>query len=195
MKLFFTKKNAVNLKVVISFIIAFCSIKTKAQECLLAKPVKVTISNIQSCSATLNWKKVNGAAYYKVAFKKQNAATWSEKINVGLDTSYTFNELDASTLYSFKVGSFCSNNKTAGYKIINDSTSSCSVPVATVIRQIGPASISIEWSACPSSFNKIRYKKSTANNWTTITTSDKQNITISDLSIEAYYLFQIICCG
>jgi len=183
------------LPLLLPAILLIVSIKSPAQTCSLPKPSNATISNIQSCTANLTWNAVTNAAYYKVAFKKQTSSEWSQKINVGSDTSFTFTGLDGSTGYSFKVASYCANNKTAGFRIVNDSTAACTIPTVTKVEELSPTSVSISWTGCPSSFNKIRYKKSSTQVWTTYSTGTDQAVTLNDISSEKLYVFQVNACS
>src|SRR5689334_13694685 len=76
-------------------------------QCLSSKPTGLFVDNITSCQVTLHWRSCSGAVFYKVRYK--TSATWSDLINVDLDTSYVIAGLSPGIAYTLVVGSFCSS--------------------------------------------------------------------------------------
>ena len=167
-----------------------------AGNCALPKPPSVAASNITNCQATLSWSTVAGAAYYAVKFKKQAATTWSPVVNVGLNDSYTFTALEPGVKYNFAVATFCSNNKTAGYKSIKVTTTGCTAPVISNIVISAPDEAVITWNggSCNSSYNQLRYRKSMELNWTYVFTAGNNSVTLHNLMAGATYSCQAAVC-
>src|SRR6187455_2851956 len=99
-----------------------------AQECNLHPPTNLFATGITACSATLHWSPYQGASKYKVRFKLANSSSWSQPLNAGSDTSYTFNNLQAGKSYYLGVLSVCSDGTKSPVKKIMITTPTCSLP-------------------------------------------------------------------
>ena len=69
------------------------------------KPVGLKAKKITSTSATLTWKSVTSAAKYKLQYRVQGTTTWTSKTST--DTFYNATGLAASTVYEFRVQTYC----------------------------------------------------------------------------------------
>ncbi|HYK44801.1 MAG TPA: LamG-like jellyroll fold domain-containing protein, partial [Parafilimonas sp.] len=69
------------------------------------KPVGLKAKKITSSSATLTWKPVTGAAKYKLQYRVQGTTSWTSKTIT--DTFYNATGLAASTMYEFRVQTYC----------------------------------------------------------------------------------------
>jgi hypothetical protein len=73
--------------------------------CECPKPTGLTVTGITASTATINWDAVSCAVKYKLAYRKQGTATWTNaKTNIN---SKVLTGLDASTTYEYKVKSVC----------------------------------------------------------------------------------------
>jgi len=72
---------------------------------LCSIPTNISVTNITSSSAKLNWDAVAGAEGYKVRYKVSNISGWTTKSTTG--TSKTINGLSPNTSYKWEVKTYC----------------------------------------------------------------------------------------
>lgn len=79
-------------------------------EGLCAAPTQLTVTNITSSTATLNWNTVASATNYKIRFRKAGQGNSWNYVNVNASaTSSTVTGLQANAHYRFQVRSLCSS--------------------------------------------------------------------------------------
>src|SRR5262245_36870661 len=85
-------------------------------QCSIPKPEAVSVAQWTSCTATLSWSEVPGAAYYKVRYRYKDAVGYTILPNQITSLNYTFTNLTPDTTYKFGVSAFCPNDDDSGYK-------------------------------------------------------------------------------
>jgi len=104
-------------------IVIFCFLNLSAQDCDLHPPVNLAVSNITATSATFSWQPGGATVLkYKVFYRLTGTTAWSNKINVGTNTSYTFTNLQPNTGYDFSVIAKCTDGSTSKRKKISATT-------------------------------------------------------------------------
>ena len=74
-------------------------------------PAGLSVSNMGTTTATLNWNTVSAATSYKVQYRKSGTTTWTSA-NAGTN-SLAISGLTATTLYEFQVQTVCSSGSSA----------------------------------------------------------------------------------
>ncbi|MDH6251136.1 hypothetical protein M2347_000863 [Chryseobacterium sp. H1D6B] len=83
-------------------------------------PAGITVSNIASSSAVVNWAPTTGAASYSIRYKKITDATWTTVTSA--TNTVTLNSLSDGTAYEVQVASVCSGTTGAYSTSTNFST-------------------------------------------------------------------------
>ncbi len=136
----------------------------------ISKPSSITVTDIASCSATLNWNTVSNAAYYQVAYRPYGSDVWSDPVNVGANLSYTFNALVPQAEYEFGVSSHCAMGNTAGYSYLSGRTTRSMAPANVSITPI-KKSVMVSWSEnCYSNMYWFDYRVAGTQSWTRVRT-------------------------
>ena len=156
----------------------------------------LTVANLYSCSARLNWTATPSASYYKVRYKIAGTATWSAQTNVGANLFYDFTGLASNTNYTFQVAAFCVSNQNLGWKAKNGKTQVCTSPINQTITNLTNTSVTVSWTiACSPTGFVFRIRKTGTTAWTNISTTNT-SVTISTLVNATQYEFQIrSTCG
>src|SRR6187200_3283890 len=103
-------------KILLLIFSSICYLPLSAQQCVLAPPSNLQVTNITSCSATMNWNETSGAIKYFVRYRLLPSGIWSNRISTGADTSYTFTDLQAGKSYMFSVAALCSDGSKSPVK-------------------------------------------------------------------------------
>ena len=158
-----------------------------------AAPYSPTLSltNLYSCSARLNWTATPSVSYYKVRYKISGTTTWSTQVNVGAALFYDFTGLAANTTYIFQVGAFCPSNQNLGWKQKSGKTTVCTKPVNLVVSNLTNSAATVSWTGPCSPINfTFRYRKSGTTTWTNITTA-LTFVNLTGLSSATTYQYQV----
>jgi len=91
-------------------------------------PTGLSVTNLASTSATLNWL-TTGAVSYTLRYKTIAATTWTE-INAGTALTKNLTGLTAATTYEFQVKSICSSGQ-SNYSASTNFTTTSSVAYCT----------------------------------------------------------------
>ena len=156
----------------------------------------LSVTNLYSCSARLNWTATASVAFYYVRYKVTGTATWSTAVNVGNVLFYDFTGLAANTTYTFSVAAFCPGNQNLGWRSKNGKTQVCTAPINPVVTNLTNNSVTVSWSsACsPASFT-FQYRKSGTTVWTSINTT-ATSATANNLVTATQYDFRVrSSCG
>jgi hypothetical protein len=152
-------------------------------------PSNLSVSNITSGGATLNWTAASGASNYTVEYKLSSSSTW---IGTSTATSNTFNltGLSSGLSYDWRVKSNCSLN---GSSFVQSSfTTICPTPVNLSSSSITSSSANIAWSAVSGASNYlVEYKLSTSSTWTGTTTTASTSISLSSLATGTSYDWRV----
>ncbi len=173
--------------------IAFFSCFTlEAQNCTVP-PSGLTLNNVTSCSVKLSWNAVAGAVKYRVKYRP-TGGSWSETVNNGTATSYTFTNLVSNTPYQFAVNDQCQNGTKSKYKNISGTTAVCTLPVITGITVPSSSSLKINLTvSC--SFDSIRIEYSHNNlPWKYYATTNINNVVLNGLRTNKLYTVRASTC-
>ena len=96
-----------------------CTIPT----CL--KPTNITVSNIGATSAVVSWTPAGTETAWNLEYKVSTDATWT--VIPVTTTSYTLNNLTASTNYDVRVQADCGEGDVSDYTATSFSTSGCEI--------------------------------------------------------------------
>ncbi|MEO5675573.1 MAG: sulfatase-like hydrolase/transferase [Chitinophagales bacterium] len=179
-------------KLILFFFSIFLITNASFADCPLPAPANLTPLSKTSCSITITWKAVNGAASYKLRYKLKASSTWI-KVNAGNTTAYTVSGLSSVTPYDFSVASVCPNNNAGVFSnIISVKTNSCSLPNNPEVSNITSASAHTTWMpVCPASSYILRYKKTANSVWNKVGNIMVPSYTIIALEPQTNYEVQV----
>src|SRR4030095_3764747 len=178
--------NKIMLFLIISFTIVF---RTLAQQCVLDPPNHLKVTDITSCSATLNWGATLGAVNYKVKYRLSPGGTWSPAMNAGNDTFFTFTGLLAGKNYDFSVQAKCADGSKSAAKKKNASTTICTQPADAEVQTVDGNTVKISVSlTCPVDTIRYRYRP-LGGTWISKYVVNTTTITISNLDPSLTYLY------
>ncbi|MEO6169271.1 MAG: fibronectin type III domain-containing protein, partial [Chitinophagales bacterium] len=110
------------------------------------KPNDLSVTGVNACQATLNWTSLPTAASYKVQYRLAGNGAWSESIDVGTNTSYTFTGLFSSMSYEFQVRAVCSGGEKSDWSKKTSSTAACATPTNLIVTAVGLTTSSLDWA-------------------------------------------------
>lgn len=136
-------------------------------------PASLSVSNITTTSATINWTAVPGAASYEVNYRIQGNTTWTV-INVTTN-NVNLTSLLASTIYEYQVRADCGANGNSTFSSGTFTTStpaSCGNPSSVSAINTSADAVNISWAAVIDATSYIvEYKLTTSSVWTSSTVS------------------------
>ena len=91
-------------------------------------PGGLSVTNLASTTATLNWDAVSGALVYTVQYKPTSSGTWINATGGTYGTSVNLYELSPNTSYDWRAYTNCSLTEASGYSTIAQFTTSGSTP-------------------------------------------------------------------
>ncbi len=123
----------------------------------------ISISNINSSSAIINWNANSCASYIKLRRKATTETIWKYVEISGINISKTYSNLQPGKTYEVQLMSYCNSNKTdsSGYSTSSFFTTanSCTAPTDLSAINVSSTSATLLWSASSNSFyNKLRYR-------------------------------------
>ena len=133
-------------------------------------PTNLTVSNITSNEATLNWTAVSGATSYKAEYKTSSATTYSS-VTVTAATR-VLTGLTANTSYNWRVTAINS----VGSSVATEGTSFTTLPAAPkaptglAVNNITVSGAILNWTAVSGATSyKVEYKTSAATTYSSVT--------------------------
>ncbi len=172
----------------------YSSVVTFTTDAGCTTPTSLSISNVETDSATATWTApANGNANsYAVRYRVVGTSAWSPLS--ASTTSRGINGLTANTNYEVQVRSYCGNNAYSEYSSsaqFTTSTVTCSIPSGLGTNNVAATSATLTWAniSVAEQFT-IRYKKITDNNWQQETTSTT-SFTLTGLAVATAYEFQV----
>lgn len=152
-------------------------------------PVNLTTSNLGSTSVTLLWGAVSGATSYTIQYKANSAASWTVLAPV-TGTSYALTGLSAATAYSWQVKADCSGF--SAESAFTTGTTNCAAPAGLAVSGLSATSATLTWAAVPGALNyTVQYKLSTAKKWTVINNIATNSRTLTGLTANKTYNWQV----
>lgn len=95
----------------VALFIVLVSFSSFSQTCALPKPAFLTVTQTSSCSVSLNWAAVVGAASYKISYKVSSSTVWMHTTVASTVLNYNLSNLIGGNIYNFKVNALCNNNR------------------------------------------------------------------------------------
>ena len=128
-------------------------------------PWEVSVTNISSTSATLNWSAANGAISYDVDYKPYNSSEWINAATATTSTSVNFSGLSAGMPYDWRIRTNCSSSSSL-YRQRQFQTT-CGAPLGLATTNITNSSATINWLAVSNNVinYSVEYKQSTSTTW------------------------------
>ena len=163
----------------------------------LNKPTSLTVADLTSCSARLNWVAAPNMTYYKVKYKISGTTSWSTPVNVGGAVFYDFSGLAPATSYQFAVAGYCPNNATGGFVTKTGVTKSCSTPINFSVTSLTTTSAVVNWTAvCTANSFTVVYRKVGNAAWLQANTT-LTSVTLTGLVANTTYEYKVkaICTG
>ena len=157
----------------------------------------LSVTNLYSCSARLNWTATASATYYKVRYKVAGTATWNPTVTLGNVLFYDFAGLAANTTYTFSVSAYCASNQNLGWKNKNGKTQTCTTPfnIGTTILTNNTATIAWSVACAPVSYT-LQYRKTGTTAWTTVNTANTSATLNGLVNATSYdYRVRATCTG
>jgi len=156
--------------------------------------IGITISNINSSSATVNWNANNCAAIYKLRRKATTEPNW-KYVEVNAATfSKTYSNLAPGKTYEVQMMSYCNSSKTdsSGFSssIYFNTLNTCISATNTIASTITGTSAILNWSGSAEKFI-LRWRVS-GGTWHLVTVSGNLNqYTLTNLSPNTTYQWTI----
>lgn len=148
-------------------------------------------SNIGTNSADLSWSAATGANSYNVRYKPTTSGTWTTTTSG--TTSLSISGLSSNTAYEYQVQTVCTSASASYSASSNFSTLAdpCDPASGLGSSNITTSGADLSWSAGAgaSSYN-VRYKPIASGTWTN-TTSGSTSVSISGLTEDTAYEFQV----
>ncbi len=137
---------------------------TPAQGCV-PSPNLTTVPS--QTTAAVSWINVSGATAYRLEWKLASSGTWANSVDLTA-TSYTINNLTASTPYHLRISSVCATGVSAATNSLfttASATATCNGP-SGFVASAGVNSAATSWSAVQgATYYRIQWKLTTATNW------------------------------
>jgi hypothetical protein len=92
----------------LSPIASFTTLNSQGIQCL--PPANVSVSNITTTSAQINWTLLSGAIQYNLRYRKVGTSPWTTILLSGTANTATLQNLTASGSYEFQIRSKCNSN-------------------------------------------------------------------------------------
>ena len=103
-------------------------IATQATSTTCAAPVGLSVSNLASTTATVNWNPVSGALVYTVHYKPTSSSTWIVATSGTYGLSANLYALSPNTSYDWRVYTNCSLTEASGFSTTAQFTTTGSTP-------------------------------------------------------------------
>ncbi|MCQ2291632.1 MAG: fibronectin type III domain-containing protein [Bacteroidales bacterium] len=155
-------------------------------------PTNVAASNITTAGATITWTAGGSETAWNLQYKTTASSSWSNSIAVNGTPSYTLSNLTAATAYNVRVQANCgdatSNWAEGTFTTANGAGTSCDAPTNLTATGMTVNSVVLNWNQADASVNSwtINYKKSSDNNWTSVT-ANAHPYTLTGLEYNTVY--------
>ncbi len=119
-----------------------------------------SLSDIASCSITMNWNLVAGADSYLARYKESSSTIWNSNINIGNVNSYIVSGLSAGTNYDIKLAAACLSGYNSAFSVVaSDLTGACEMITSSSAINNSSTSATVSWVApCSSIGYRIIYR-------------------------------------
>ncbi|MDL2309238.1 fibronectin type III domain-containing protein, partial [Bacteroidales bacterium OttesenSCG-928-C03] len=155
-----------------------------------AAPTGLTVTDIESTTATAGWNASATAVTYTLEYKKSAAATYNAPVTGITTTSHPLTGLEAGTQYDVRVKSVCADgesNFTAAFTFTTE-TQPCLEPTNLAVSQIADVSAMATWTKGGTETSwKVEYKVKSSSGGYTSATANTTSYPLSDLVAETEY--------
>ncbi|MDR3025614.1 fibronectin type III domain-containing protein [Chryseobacterium sp.] len=163
-------------------------------------PPNVTVSNITSTSALIEWSPVSSGSTYLMRWREVGTTAWNS-VQLPVPPANTFNlaGLGANKTYEVQIANQC-----VGSTVINPYSNPkvfttgrvCQIPPpGLTITQLLPTSAAIQWDPFPGATYVLRYRKVGIPSWTEVP-SLVNNLVLTGLTELTKYEMQVVnICG
>ncbi|MEW7278917.1 S8 family serine peptidase [Aquimarina sp. 2201CG1-2-11] len=161
----------------------------QAGDASVAIPKGLSVSTIGATSVQLNWNKVNNALRYTIRYKTTNG-NWIEQ-NTS-NTTIKLEGLQKSSNYEIQLRAESLTKMSSYTSSVSFTTLDLEVPRAINVSSITDSSAIVNWSPTAGATQyMLRYKETTATNWTNASVTTNNSITLSNLVFNSFYEVQV----
>ncbi|MDO5760080.1 MAG: fibronectin type III domain-containing protein, partial [Bacteroidota bacterium] len=166
------------------------NVSVSAVTCSMPLLSDISITNIAGHSATITLPE---EGEYIVEYKTNADEDWTTATGVE-DNVVSLSGLAPETTYQLRVAKVCDDGNSAYVQTSFTTDIACPMPVITV-SDVTNNSATLSWTGDADSYN-VRYKLSSANDWTEETVNNANTFDLSGLSSLSYYDVEVIAnCG
>jgi|GEM_PF-3046528 len=169
--------------------------------CNATAPSGLTVTNISTTEATLNWNLDASIDHYNVKYKDINSSTWSFEYSIS-SNSITLTSLNANTDYEWQITAKCADGSGSNYsdaegpdfKTTSNSTSTnCNdTPTGLHVNNLTSNSATLNWNYVSSvDHYNVRYKKIGDSDWRYVNSIHTGSVTLTDVNTSSTYEWQI----
>jgi len=149
----------------------------------------LSVSNIGSTGATLNWTYTTGQTY-TVEYKASSSSTWITASTTVSNGSYSLTGLSAATTYNWRVKANCSASPTNGTDFTT--ISNCVAVSNLTVSNIGSTGATLNWNFASGQTYTVEYKASSSSTWITAsTTVSSGSYSLTGLSAATTYNWRV----
>jgi len=154
-------------------------------------PWEVSVTNISSTSATLNWSAANSAISYDVDYAPYNSSVWINAATATTSTSVNLSGLSAGMPYNWRIRTNCSSSSSP-YRQRQFQTI-CGAPSGLATTNITNSSATINWLAVSNNVTNysVDYKQSTSTTWINAAGIQSLSYTFSGLTANTAYDWRV----
>lgn len=163
-----------------------------AQGC--SQPSNLNANVVASGTVALSWSAIQGAANYRVQYRVNGAATWTNAPLV-TTTNQVLTGLLPETVYQWRVRADCSTFSSIA--IFNTgggsgNNAACSAPSNLGAVITSPTSATLSWSAISGAlYYTVQYRAGNAGAWTTAGSTTGTSLVLSGLLAETVYTWRV----
>jgi len=154
-----------------------------------------------SDSVTLKWNGVAGADNYDIQFRRVGTTAWTSNLAVSGTSgdsgiTGTVSGLTSGIAYEFRIRASNEFVKSDWSEGIFETTLFLASPTGLRSTGVTEDSITLSWNSVSNAFTyDIQYRRSGTTSWTTMTPSSTTSRTITDLTADTEYEFQVRASG
>lgn len=156
-----------------------------------AIPNSLSVSNLTTTSATLNWNTISTATSYAIQYRVVGTTTWSTTTSTS--NSKSISGLTASTNYEWQVQSNCASS-VSGFSVSNNfitAGTSCSAPTSLSTSSTSSSSTLLSWNASGGAISyNIQFRKTGTTTWSGLNTTTN-SFALSNLFSSTTYEWQV----
>lgn len=154
-------------------------------------PANLSVSNITTNSAQINWDTVSGAVNYTIEYKEASSSAWTGTSSTS-NTNFTITGLTGATNYDWQVRTNCSSGASAYTQSTFTTNTPCPAATSLNASNIKLNSATLNWTAASGAIDYIiEYKLSSSSTWLNAGTTSNTSLVIGSLISGTSYDWQI----